>query len=280
VLLRWLLAVAVLGAAACSTSPDDPGEPGGAGSSPAGGPAVHLALGDSVAAGTGAADPASGGYVPLLTDLLSDRLGCGADATAPGCPLQLENLAVAGATTATLLRDQLPAALARLRDDPDVRLVTVTVGGNDVFLPVVTACARAPQDAACDRAVEQALQAVDDGVDRVLSALAGARGPTTTVAVMTYYDPLPACRLAPLQPLAAQVLEGRGDDRPGLNDLLRDRAAEHGAVVVETGERLTDRDDFVGDLDCLHPSDRGHERIAEAFSDAVGDDVADARAGR
>jgi lysophospholipase L1-like esterase len=28
-------------------------------------------------------------------------------------------------------------------------------------------------------------------------------------------------------------------------------------------------DDFVGGLDCLHPSTSGHARIAEAFADAV-----------
>jgi lysophospholipase L1-like esterase len=227
---------------------------------------TYLALGDSVAAGTGAGTPERG-YVPVLAGLLADRLGCDAG-SADGCPVEVRNLAVPGATTETLLRDQLPPALEELRQHDDVRVVTVTVGGNDVFVPILQACARTPQAPACAEAVVAAVGQVDQGVDRLLAELAGARGPATTVAVMTYYDPLPSCRLAALQPLAEQVLEGRGA-QDGLNDVLRARAAQHGAVVVEPGPRLTAPQDFVGGLDCLHPSASGHARIAEAFLDAV-----------
>ncbi len=237
-------------------------------SSPGGDAPAYLALGDSVAAGTGADDPARG-YVPVLAGLLSDRLGCG-DASAPGCPATVRNLAVPGATTETLLRDQLPAALTVLRSGGPVRLVTVTIGGNDVFGRVLQACARSPEAPSCAQAAQAAVGDVDENVDRLLAELARATGPGTTVAVMTYYDPLPACRLAPLQPLAEQVLEGTAA-QDGLNDVLRARAAEHGAVAVETGRRLTAPQDFVGGLDCLHPSTSGHARIAEAFLEAVPD---------
>ena len=226
---------------------------------------TYLALGDSVAAGIGA--DADRGYVPVLAGLLSDRLGCDAGAPA-GCPVEVRNLAVPGATTATLLRDQLPPALQVLRQGGDVRLITVTIGGNDVFAPILQACARTPEAPSCAEAVRAAIRDVDQGVDRLLADLAAASGPGTTVAVMTYYDSLPACRLAPLQPLAEQVLEGTAAE-DGLNDVLRARAAEHGAVVVETAERLTAPQDFVGGLDCLHPSSSGHARIAEAFADAA-----------
>jgi hypothetical protein len=52
---------------------------------------------------------------------------------------------------------------------------------------------------------------------------------------MTYYNPLPACPLAALAPLADLVLEGGGPVTAGLNDIIRQRAAAVGAVVVETG---------------------------------------------
>ena len=271
--LAALAAVLVLtGCSSSSSSSSSPG-PGAASvrptpsasaspSPPAVTDPAYLALGDSVAAGVGADDPARTGYVPVLAGLLADRLGCGAG------PCPVRNLAVPGATTQTLLRDQLPVGLELLRGGGDVRLVTVTVGGNDVFVPILQACARAPEAPSCAQAVRAAIGEVDAGVDRLLADLTGAAGPGTTVAVMTYYDPLPACRLAPLSPLAVQVLEGRaGED--GLNDVLRARAAAYGAVVVETGERLAAPEDFVGGLDCLHPSTSGHARIAQAFADVV-----------
>lgn len=240
--------------------------------SPVSGPSTYLALGDSVAAGVGATPPATGGYVPLLAGLLSERLGCTAP-PADGCPVQLRNLAESGATTATLLRRQLPQAVELLRTAPDVRLVTVTIGGNDVFEMVVRACAPAPQDPACRAAVVSALARVSSGVDEVLRAVTAAVPPGTPVAVMAYYDPLFACRLAPLRALGAQVLEGTGA-QPGLNDILRSRSADYGVLVVETRDRLTERNDFVGGNDCLHPSGSGHARIAQAFLEAVGERVA------
>ncbi len=120
---------------------------------------TYVALGDSVAAGVGADDPARQGYVPVLADVLSQRRGCDAG-PAEGCPVRLRSLAVPGATTETLLRDQLPTAL-ELLGAGGVRLVTVTVGGNDVFVPVLQACARAPQAPSCAAAVRAALGAVD-----------------------------------------------------------------------------------------------------------------------
>jgi lysophospholipase L1-like esterase len=269
--LRCLVALTCAALVGCSSSPADPeaapsrspspspsapAPPPPASVAPPTGTGTYLALGDSVAAGVGAVAPETEGYVPVLARSLPE-------------PPAVRDLAVPGATTASLLQEQVPRALAVLAGGEDVRLVTVTVGGNDVFLPVVQSCARSVEDPACPRAVRRALQQVDTGVDEVLQRLTAAAGPGTPVAVMTYYDPLPACRLAPLSPLAEQVLEGT-DGQQGLNDVLRARAQEHGAVVVETAERLRPPEDFVGGLDCLHPSTSGHAKIAQAFLDAVG----------
>ena len=272
-----VLTCAALAACSSSSAPDAaPASPSPSPSAVAPGPSpslsaqgpggTHLALGDSVAAGVGADDPATSGYVPVLARRLAGRPACAAEPAA--CRLGVADLAVPGATTSSVLREQLPRALELLGSGSDVRLVTVTVGGNDVFVPVVRACARSVQDPECPRAVRASLALVDEGLDELLGRLAAAAA-GTPVAVMTYYDPLPACRLAPLSPLAQQVLEGTAGEQ-GLNDVLRARAAEHGAVVVETGERLTPPDDFVGGLDCLHPSTSGHAEIAQAFLDAVG----------
>jgi lysophospholipase L1-like esterase len=224
---------------------------------------TYVALGDSVPAGVGAPDPAVDGYVPLLARLLAARCD-------GSCDLAVRNLAVPGATTASLRSGQLPQALELLTGGGDVRLVTLTVGGNDVFAPVLQSCAAAPEARECRSAVVAAVRSVDATLDDVLAQLQAAAAPGAVVAVMTYDDPLPACRLAPLSALSQQVLEGAGSEA-GLNDVLRARALEHGAVVVETAGRLRVPDDFVGGLDCLHPSGSGHARIAEAFAAAVGD---------
>ncbi len=276
-LLRCLSVLTCVALAGCSSAASDAApdrSPSSAPSSaaappptaPVAGGGTSLALGDSVAAGVGADAPRTDGYVPVLARLLERQPACSGASVV--CRLRVVDLAVPGATTATLLREQLPRALDLLAEGSDVRLVTVTVGGNDVFLPVVQACTRSVQDPACPRAVRASLAQVDAGVDELLRRLTDAAG-DAPVAVMAYYNPLPACHLAALAPLAEQVLEGTGDQQ-GLNDVLRERAEEHGAVLVETADRLSPPDDFVGGQDCLHPSTSGHARIAQAFLDAVG----------
>ena len=113
----------------------------------------------------------------------------------------------------------------------------------------------------------------DDGIDAVLSALAAARQPGTTLAVTTYDDPLPGCRLAALSPLARQVLEGSGS-QPGLDDLIRATARRNGAVVVETRGQLSVPAQLAGD--CLHPSTAGHATLAAAVDATVGPAVSGA----
>ena len=95
-----LLGLLTMGPAAAAS---DDGQP------PLGRP-VYLALGDSVAAGVGASDPAVTGYVPRLYDLLRDEPSCQLLGRAGCRSLALDDLAVGGATSTTLLTDQLPVA--------------------------------------------------------------------------------------------------------------------------------------------------------------------------
>jgi lysophospholipase L1-like esterase len=237
-------------------------------------PAVYLALGDSVAAGVGATPAGEDGYVPVLHETLVAGRPCGSG-RALGCRLELVNLAQPGATTVTLISQQLPAAvelLADRRSTPtpvdDVRLVTIDIGGNDLFGPVVAACAANPQSAGCTSTIAAQLSQVAVNYDRILAALRAAAGPDTTIAVMTYYNPLPACQLAALAPLAQLVLEGGGPVPAGVNDVIRASAAAHGALVAETAA-LIGPEDLVGGTDCLHPDDSGHADIAAAFAAVV-----------
>ena len=262
---RLLALVAGLGLAvsAASTAAAAPPEP-----------AVYLALGDSVAAGVGAVPSAENGYVPVLYDTLAADRRCG-QGSALGCRLDLVNLAQPGATTTTLIAGQLPAAVdlltaRRASPDPvdDVRLVTIDIGGNDVFTPVITACAADPQSAGCVSTIAAQLSLVAANYERILSALRAAAGPDTTIAVMTYYNPLVGCRLAALAPLAQLVLEGGGPVPAGLNDIIRATAEANGAVVAETAA-LIGPEDLVGGTDCLHPDNSGHADIATAFAAVI-----------
>jgi lysophospholipase L1-like esterase len=237
-------------------------------------PSAYLALGDSVAAGVGAVPPAENGYVPKLYDTLLAARSCGSG-QALGCRLALDNIAVGGATTTSLIATQLPAAISLLEarnGDPtpidDINLVTLDIGGNDVFGPVISACAPNPAAPICVSTIFTQLHQVDANYDVILSGLRAAAGPETTIAVMTYYNPLPACRLAALAPLAQLVLEGGGPLPAGLNDIIRSQAAAHGAVVVETAP-VIGLDDLVGGSDCLHPDNSGHAAIAGAFASAI-----------
>ena len=250
------LVAALLGAPAVAAGPPPRG--------------LYLALGDSVAAGVGAQPPATEGYVPELHDLLTAEVPCGGG-QAPVCRLDLLNIAEPGATTTTLLAGQLPRAVSlitqrRATATPidDVRLITLDIGGSDAFGPIIQACSSDPQAPSCATTISTVLGAVTTNLATILSGLRKAAGPDTTIAVMTYYNPLPACVLAAQSSLADLVLEGGGPVPTGLNDIIRRQAAAHHGVVAETGP-LIDVHDLVGGNDCLHPNTSGHDDIAAAF---------------
>ena len=239
-------------------------------------PATYLALGDSVAFGTGATDPSTQGYVPLLAADLQGNCGKGGG-KAVGCRIDLVNKAVNGATTVSLIANQLPSALALIEERnsnkspvDDVRLITITIGGNDVVGPVVAACAGGVSQT-CVQSIAAQLNQVSTNYATILSSLREAAGPGTTIAVQTYYNAVenPGCPINFLSDLGKVVLECGGLLAAGLNDVIRQQAMAFGAVIVETAPVV----DPVTETqpDCLHPNDAGHADIAEAFAAAVGD---------
>jgi lysophospholipase L1-like esterase len=254
-----LLGLLTMGPAAAASADGQP---------PLGRP-VYLALGDSVAASVGASDPAVTGYVPVLYDLLRDEPSCQLLGR-PGCrSLALDNLAVGGATSTTLLTGQLPVAEDELRahngdGNPrnDVLVVTIDIGGNDVF-SVVPSCTAGPTPQ-CLALVQARLASFEANFSQILSRLRAAAGPDTVMVAMTYYNPLGSCVRAALAPLADVVLEG-GPGLEGLNDRIRRISAANGVLVADT-YGLLGPGDLVGGTDCLHPNDAGHQKIAEAFA--------------
>ena len=234
----------------------------------------YLALGDSLGVGIGASDPATTGYVPLFRDFLESKKGL----DKKGTELFLNNLSIGGATSSSLISQQLSAAVAELEDrngdknkKNDVEVVTVDIGGNDV-LALLGICAGDVTDPACAAAISSTFATFSANFDRILDELRTAAGPDTTMIVMTYYNSFVAtgCPLNALAPLGDIVLEGEPllGLPVGLNDLIRFVAAAHGAEVADTFGRLSP-DDI--QPDCIHANDVGYAEITEQFIEAFDD---------
>lgn len=235
---------------------------------------IHLGVGDSVAYGFGVKRPDQHGYMAVLSRW-AHSVDC-RDGEAAACPhLELVNMSVPGATSSTLMSEQLPGALALISqrngdDDPgnDVEIITLDIGGNDLFNPVINACAGGVTPECVD-VVTNGMTTFAANLGVILGSLRSAAGPDTRIVIMTYYNPLGACFLSDLAPLADLVLEGGGPLPLGLNDVIRSTAAATGVEVAETYGKL-DNDDFVGGQDCLHPDKSGYHEIARAFDEILG----------
>jgi lysophospholipase L1-like esterase len=230
------------------------------------GPA-HVALGDSIAAGSVANSPNTG-YVQRLNRYLRS-VDCN-DSGPAACPhLELVDFSVGGAKSQDLIDVQLGPAVAEIvarasDGDPnnDVEFITVTIGGNDLFRPVIEACAGGASPT-CIATIQSIFMTYQANLGTVLGTLR-AVAPDAEIAIMTYDNPIGTCFLSDLDPLADEVLEGVDLLPFGLNDIIRGVAAATGVSVVETYGLLDDAD-FVGGDDCLHPDDSGHRKIAKEF---------------
>ena len=243
---------------------------------------VQLALGDSWPAGAGADPRDVEGYVPQLHEALREGYAClpaRSTRARTGCPsLQLVNVAVGGATTPTLIQNQLPRATELLRSrngdsNPrnDVEVTTIHIGGNDVTNPIIAACLGGLSPA-CVTTIQSEFAAFAADLRVALRALRGAAGQDATIVIGTYDNPFGSCQLAGVPgavQLGALALEGGGPITMGLNDIIRAVAAEHDVQVAEVFGRLTPQD-WVGGQDCLHPDNSGYDVITDSFAETLG----------
>jgi lysophospholipase L1-like esterase len=218
---------------------------------------VYVALGDSVAAGSGASDPETTSYVALVGAALRDRYGE---------TLEVRNLADGGATTQSLIDGQLDAATEALREG-DVRLVTITIGGNDLnelqSSPDTPACLADVRSPACP--VAELLVGTEERLDTILGELRAA-GPETAIVMELYPN---------LFSGTGHIFEGPADDAFAMLNEVIARVTERYDIVladprapfVGGGRELTRLLDATPDA---HPNDAGHRAIAEAFLEAVG----------
>ncbi|HEY6672604.1 MAG TPA: SGNH/GDSL hydrolase family protein [Solirubrobacterales bacterium] len=252
---------------------------------------VQLALGDSWAAGTRATPP-SEGYVPQLNEALKDDFNCSGEAVEQGkagCPqLQLVNLAVPGATTPTLIANQLPVAegLLELRNgnrDPrdDVEVTTLHIGGNDVTTPIIVACLTQDfiltgvlSETPCLSTINTLFSTYRANLTTVLSGLRNAAGDDDARIVIGTYDnpifaPCPLAAIPRARDLADIALEG---DSPqlaqGLHDIMGEVAANYDVEVAHVFGDLDGAQFWAGD--CLHPNNLGYDQVTNAFLEVFG----------
>jgi lysophospholipase L1-like esterase len=179
---------------------------------------IYVALGDSISIDLYAGGPGRGGASLLARnrdDDFPDWHGRDLATTRPELGFAL--LATDGGTTGSLLADQLP----RLESGGVApRIVTLTIGGNDVLAAYGNT-----------RAALAVVAVVRDRVAAVLERLNGLVAPGDPIVLGTVYDPSDGTGEAwrvglPPWPDVVGVLAE-------LNGALRSAATEHGAVVAD-----------------------------------------------
>jgi lysophospholipase L1-like esterase len=258
-IIAWLAAALVIGSPVAAASPST----------------VYVSLGDSLAWGDGASTPSETGYTAVLADYVAGIPHGGAKAWT--------NLAVRGETTDSFLAGQVGPAFAAIADPTtDARVVTLSLGGNDIGALLndpADACVQDPSSATCQAQVVAALQGAAQRYPVVLGSIAAALGADpdgATVYVMTVYNPFGGLG-APYEDAVAGVLLG-SDMRIdcsatdpmafGLNDIIACTAAAFGMIVVDAypvigDQALTLTHIGEGTFD-THPTDEGHALLAKA----------------
>ena len=269
-LLSTLFAFALVFAVACSSGGS------GAGDGPAAN-GIYVALGDSLSEGVGASDQTATAFVPLVHDGLGEGW-------------ELVNLGEAGDTSAQLIgHGHLDEAIALIEagksdDDPDndVNLVTLEIGGNDLlnlFFDLVLpgrcpSLAESLERPECVSELRGALDGFGPNLEQTLDRLIEA-DPELRIVVMTLYNPFSGdtglAGVPTISDMAEMALEGLPDTPfpTGLNDIIRDEAAERGLPLVDWWPLFQDKAGEYIAQDYIHPNDAGYRVMADAVLAAV-----------
>lgn len=249
-----LVASGLLGASAASAAPREP--------------FVYDALGDSYASGVGAPpyDPASGACARSASaypEQLDGRMRIALD----------DFVACAGATTSSLVAGGQLGAL-----DADTDLVTVMIGGNDIFWGQAVAACLGGSDAQCAVALGQATDAVTTLLPPRLDAVYGqvsALAPNAHVVVVGYprlFSPEFGAYLG----ASTAEQQALNDGADLLNGVLADRAAAHGFQFVDVTKRFVghgvnaDEPWILGPgPGSFHPNPAGYEAYSAALTSQI-----------
>jgi len=228
---------------------------------------AYIALGDSLAFGVGAANPAAEGYVALTAARLSDH------ALFTDSGLQLINLSEPGATSADLAGPggQLDQAIEEIEtrqtdaeSNDAVEIISIDIGGNDL-LALAEPDSPCFDDAAggpCRKALNAMLGALQENLTRALSKLRQA-APTSDIYVIDLYNPY----------------SGAGEPIGIISDVGVQQV--NGVIAaVSAAEELDVRFVSVYELfqasgaawvapDGIHPNNDGHRVLSEALMAAI-----------
>lgn len=239
---------------------------------------LYIAMGDSLAWGDGASVPEHTGYVPRLAGYFQGASHGGADT--------LINLGVGGTTTGELIDTQVAEAVELIGDSAtDTRVITISVGGNDLLNLIndpTDPCVADATSATCQGLLFLAMSQVASNMPVILGTLDAALADDPgdeTVFVLLPYNAFSGTG-HPLEGLIAQVM--RGPDLAfdcavnpagyGLDDILGCTAVAFGAIPVDSYPLFEGRTlelTHMGEGFNVHPNDDGYEVIAKAHRRAL-----------
>ena len=222
-----------------------------------------------MAAGVGASDPSTMGYVARAYSSLrtSERFG--------DSGLDLVNLGVAGATSADLVQagGQLDSAIEEITnrrenvsDTDDVEIITIDIGGNDLLSLVTpgSPCLESASVEPCRAAFGEVLSAIQTNLSDTLVRLRSA-APEAIIVAVDLYNPY----------------SGSGDIREPIAEIGVGQAnGVIGAVTADADLRVKTASIFQlfsgrgpqwVATDGVHPNDNGHAVIAETLLAAIDD---------
>jgi lysophospholipase L1-like esterase len=178
-------------------------------------------------------------------------------------PIEVRNFAVPGETRSSLLRRQLPAALAYIKAQRAagrrVSPITIDIGGNDLLR------ARPLDDAARRELIADIEHNIGTTLDRLrdaTSTLLGGR--ESDIAIMTYYNPFLGDSADP----ASDAYWSKQ-----LNQAIQRAAGARGVAVADVASAFAGgnvyRYTYITSGD-IHANADGHGLIAERFLKALG----------